>query len=316
MKNGIITLGEALIDFIPVDSSNVTYLKNPGGAPANVAVGASRLGAKSTFIGKVGNDMFGKFLEQALNNYGVDTSSMKFSNDYRTAIVFVQLDNKGERSFTFYLNQTADQQLSEDEINSELFRDHKIFHFGTISLKDQPVKNATLKAIEYARNEKMILSFDPNVRLSLWDDHNELKEMIFQMLNHINVLKISEEELVFLTGDSDQSIIHHWMQKYNIDLVFLTAGENGSYVFTKSGKVKTEAIQILVEDTTGAGDGYVAGMLYQLNNYSKTLKEIQVEDALKIAKFASVTGGLAASKKGAMTALPTIDEVNKYLNRI
>jgi len=316
VKNGIITLGEALIDFIPVDSSNVTYLKNPGGAPANVAVGASRLGAKSTFIGKVGNDMFGKFLEQALNNYGVDTSSMKFSNDYRTAIVFVQLDNKGERSFTFYLNQTADQQLSEDEINSELFRDHKIFHFGTISLKDQPVKNATLKAIEYARNEKMILSFDPNVRLSLWDDHNELKEMIFQMLNHINVLKISEEELVFLTGDSDQSIIHHWMQKYNIDLVFLTAGENGSYVFTKSGKVKTEAIQILVEDTTGAGDGYVAGMLYQLNNYSKTLKEIQVEDALKIAKFASVTGGLAASKKGAMTALPTIDEVNKYLNRI
>ena len=316
MKNGIITLGEALIDFIPVDPSNVTYLKNPGGAPANVAVGASRLGAKSTFIGKVGNDMFGKFLEQALKNYGVDTSSMKFSNDYRTAIVFVQLDNKGERSFTFYLNQTADQQLSEDEINSELFRDHKIFHFGTISLKDQPVKNATLKAIEYAKNEKMILSFDPNVRLSLWDDHNELKEMIFQMLNHINVLKISEEELVFLTGDSDHSTIHHWMQKYNIDLVFLTAGENGSYVFTKSGKVKTEAIQITVEDTTGAGDGYVAGMLYQLNNNFKTLKEIQIEDALKIAKFASVTGGLAASKKGAMTALPTIDEVNKYLNRI
>jgi len=316
VKNGIITLGEALIDFIPVDPSNVTYLKNPGGAPANVAVGASRLGAKSTFIGKVGNDMFGKFLEQALKNYGVDTSSMKFSNDYRTAIVFVQLDNKGERSFTFYLNQTADQQLSEDEINSELFRDHKIFHFGTISLKDQPVKNATLKAIEYAKNEKMILSFDPNVRLSLWDDHNELKEMIFQMLNHINVLKISEEELVFLTGDSDHSTIHHWMQKYNIDLVFLTAGENGSYVFTKSGKVKTEAIQITVEDTTGAGDGYVAGMLYQLNNNFKTLKEIQIEDALKIAKFASVTGGLAASKKGAMTALPTIDEVNKYLNRI
>lgn len=316
MKNGIITLGEALIDFIPVDSSNVTYLKNPGGAPANVAVGASRLGAKSTFIGKVGNDMFGKFLEQALKNYGVDTSSMKFSNDYKTAIVFVQLDTNGERSFTFYLNQTADQQLSEDEINSELFRDHKIFHFGTISLKDQPVKNATLKAIEYAKNEKMILSFDPNVRLSLWDDHNELKEMIFQMLYHINVLKISEEELAFLTGDSDQSIIHHWMQKYNIDLVFLTAGENGSYVFTKSGKVKTEAIQITVEDTTGAGDGYVAGMLYQLNNYSETLSEIKLEDALKMAKFASITGGLAASKKGAMTALPTIDEVNKYINRV
>jgi len=316
VKNGIITLGEALIDFIPVDSSNVTYLKNPGGAPANVAVGASRLGAKSTFIGKVGNDMFGKFLEQALKNYGVDTSSMKFSNDYKTAIVFVQLDTNGERSFTFYLNQTADQQLSEDEINSELFRDHKIFHFGTISLKDQPVKNATLKAIEYAKNEKMILSFDPNVRLSLWDDHNELKEMIFQMLYHINVLKISEEELAFLTGDSDQSIIHHWMQKYNIDLVFLTAGENGSYVFTKSGKVKTEAIQITVEDTTGAGDGYVAGMLYQLNNYSETLSEIKLEDALKMAKFASITGGLAASKKGAMTALPTIDEVNKYINRV
>ncbi len=315
MKNGIITLGEALIDFIPMDENNEIYQKSPGGAPANVAVGVSRLGAKSTFIGKVGNDMFGNFLKQTLQENGVHPS-LTFSDEYRTAIVFVELDKNKERSFSFYIKQPADQMLSEKDIDKNLFKDHKIFHFGTISLKSHLAKEATFRAIQYAKNENMIISFDPNVRVSLWDDPEQLKTLIFQMLDKIDVLKISEEELMFLTESTSHDSIKSWMNEYNLSLVFLTRGENGSYVFTKNGADKVDAIQVSVEDTTGAGDGFVAGMLYQLNHLNKSLNELSLDDSINIGRFASVTGGLVTTKKGAMSALPTLDEVQGYMKKM
>lgn len=315
VKNGLITLGEALIDFIPVDSTNLTYQKSPGGAPANVAVGAARLGMRSAFIGKLGQDVLGEFLVETLSNYAVNVSSVCFTDSYRTGLVFVTLDSNGERSFSFFVKKSADLFLEETDVKEECFKDHKIFHFGTISMIQNPVKAATLKAINYAKQHEMIVSFDPNIRLSLWEDENVLRETIFSVLPEVNVLKLSDEELVFLTGTADPVAIKKWMKEFNLSLVFLTKGAEGSVVFTNSGSMKVDALKVSTIDTTGAGDAFVSGFLYCLNERKKELDTLTLEEAVEIAKFASVSGGLAASEKGAMTALPTLAAIHKNLIR-
>lgn len=313
-KHGLITLGEALIDFIPVDATNLTYQKCPGGAPANVAVGAARLGMQSAFIGKLGQDVLGEFLFETLSNYGVDVSNLTFTEAYRTGLVFVSLDESGERSFRFFIKESADRFLEETDINEEFFKRHKIFHFGTISMLNSPAREATLKAIQYAKRNEMLVSFDPNVRLSLWKDEEALRETIFAVLGDVDVLKISEEELLFLTGAEDLDIIKKWIKEYQLSLVFLTKGAEGSVVFTQSGMVSIEALKVNTVDTTGAGDAYVSGYLFCLERWEKDLAQMTVEEAAEIAKFASVSGGLAASEKGAMTALPSLSAVEKMLS--
>ncbi|MCM3586566.1 aminoimidazole riboside kinase [Mesobacillus maritimus] len=312
-KNGLITLGEALIDFIPVDATNITYQKSPGGAPANVAVGAARLGMKSAFIGKLGQDVLGEFLIETLTNYGVDVSSVAQTADYRTGLVFVTLDQTGERSFSFFVKESADLFLESTEVNEIPFKNHKIFHFGTISMLQNPVKQSTLTAIQFAKKHGMIVSFDPNVRLSLWKDEKQLRDTIFSVLPDVDVFKLSDEELAFLTGEADTAIIEDWIKTYNLKLVFLTKGAEGSIVFTKTGSVEVSALKVKTVDTTGAGDAFVSGFLYQLNQRQADLADLTLDEAREIAKFASVSGGLAASEKGAMTALPTLSAVNKIM---
>ena len=311
IKNGLVTLGEALIDLIPLDSTNLVYQKSPGGAPANVAVGAARLGMKSTFIGKVGQDVLGEFLVETLANYGVEVTSNCLTDSYRTGLVFVTLDSKGERSFSFFVKDSADLYLEETDVKEELFINQKIFHFGTISMLQNPVREATLKAINYSKQYGMIVSFDPNVRLSLWENENVLRETIFSLLPSVDVLKLSDEELLFLTGKEDHDGINKWMQEFNLSLVFLTKGAEGSIVFTKSGSMKVEALKVMTVDTTGAGDAFVSSFLYCLNERKREITSITLEEAAEIAKFASVSGGLAASEKGAMSALPTLAAVHK-----
>jgi fructokinase len=311
MKNGLITLGEALIDFIPVDSTNSTYQKSPGGAPANVAVGASKLGVKSAFIGKVGQDLLGKFLKETLEGFTVDVSSMVLTNSHRTGVVFVTLDKSGERSFEFYIDESADCFLEETEVKEELFQENKLFHFGTISLLQEPVRSATKKALSYAKKHNMIISFDPNVRLNLWKDEVLLRNTIFELMEDVDVLKLSEEELEFLSGDTDISILEKWMEEYHLSLLFLTKGAEGSIVFTKSGSSEVKAMKIETVDTTGAGDAFVSGFLYCLNKREDALSSITLKEATQIARFASISGGLAASQKGAMTALPTLEQVQE-----
>lgn len=314
MKNGLITLGEALIDFIPLDAGNTTYQKSPGGAPANVAVGAARLGIRSAFVGKLGRDVLGEFLVKTLNDYGVDVSSVYLTDSYRTGLVFVTNDLNGERSFSFFVKESADLFLKEEEITEELFLDNKIFHFGTISMLQNPVRKATLTAIQYAKQHGMIVSFDPNVRLSLWNDEELLRETIFSVMPNVDVLKLSEEELSFLTGKDDPAIMEEWIKKHNLSLVFLTRGAEGSVVFTKSGSSKINPLKVKTVDTTGAGDAFVSAFLYCLNEREDDIENVTLEEAENIAKFASVSGGLAASQKGAMTALPTLQEVQNIMS--
>lgn len=313
MKQGIISLGEALIDFIPMDETNETYHKSPGGAPANVAVGVARLGTRSTFLGKVGDDVLGRFLQDILESYGVKTRQMQFSSDVRTGIVFVTNAADGERSFEFYIDPSADRFLEACEINEADLISHKILHFGSISLIGSPAKEATQAAVKMAKENDMIVSYDPNLRLSLWESEQHARETIVSMLSQADVLKLSDEELAFVTGEKTIHGGMEQLQKYDIPLIIVTLGAKGCYVFTSEGHQQVPAMEVKAIDTTGAGDAFVSGMLYSIHEYAGDIRELTLDEAARMAKFAAVSGGLAASTKGAMTALPTLQEVEEYL---
>ncbi|WLR42398.1 aminoimidazole riboside kinase [Bacillus carboniphilus] len=313
MKSGIISLGEALIDFIPMDESNLVYQKCPGGAPANVAVGIARLGVPSTFIGKVGDDVLGNFLKETLTSYGVNTSQMPLTNEAKTGAVFVTLGENGERSFDFYINPSADTFLNTGNIDELVIGKERILHIGSISLIREPSKSATLKAIEVAKRNGVLFSFDPNIRLSLWEDEESAKKEITSLLSQVDILKISDDELQFLTNQRDIDKGIDLLSSYNIPLIAITLGAKGSVLVTKQGKVHVPAMKVEAVDTTGAGDAFVSGLLFSVYHYEGNLSRMTIEQAKQIGQFASVSGGLAASTKGAMTALPTLQEVENKL---
>lgn len=314
IKTGVVSLGEALIDFIPTDQTNELYQKSPGGAPANVAVGLARLGINSTFIGKVGDDTLGHFLEETLMKYGVKTNQMHFSSDAKTGITFVTHGSDGERSFDFFIDPSADRFLEIDEIDEEDFINHRIFHFGSISMIDHPAKETTHYAIQLAKKNNMIVSYDPNLRENLWESKKKAHATIISVLENVDVLKISDSELFFITGEKEMDVGINALSKYNIPLVIITIGSKGSLVITSEGSAHVKALLVPAIDTTGAGDAFVSGILYSLNNYQGDLENLSLNDAIEMAKFASISGGLAVTTAGAMTALPTLKEVEKYLN--
>ncbi|MGI8313499.1 aminoimidazole riboside kinase [Halobacillus mangrovi] len=313
MSKGIICLGEALIDFIPLDDENINFQKSPGGAPANVAVGAARLGANSTFLGKVGDDVLGRFLKKTLTDFGVNTEAMYLTKDTRTGVVFVTLDEHGERSFDFYIDPSADRYLEESEVKADLFTTHNLLHFGSISMIDEPAKSATAAAVREARENGLIVSYDPNLRLGLWKSADEAKETILSMLAEADVVKISEEELEFLTGETDIEVGVKQLASYKIPLLYVTMGAEGSHVYNQEGHTFVPAMKVDAVDTTGAGDAFVSGILYQLSERAKQVNQLAIQELEEITRFASVSGALAASTKGAMTALPTKTEVENYL---
>ncbi|KIL44074.1 fructokinase [Jeotgalibacillus alimentarius] len=310
MKKGVISLGEALIDFIPTDETNDFYYKSPGGAPANVAVGVARLGLPSYFAGKVGEDVLGRFLERTLKEYGVNTEYMHFDRDHRTGVVFVTID-QGERSFDFYIDPSADRFYKAEELNEALFEEARILHFGSISMISEPAKSATKKAAELAREKGMIISYDPNLRMSLWSNEEEARRTISSMLDQADVVKISEEELEFLTGTEDIQKGAEVMKQFGIPLLLITMGAEGSWVFTQDGAQHVPANKVQAVDTTGAGDAFVSGMLYSLHEYKGEVRDVKLEQAVDMVKLASRSGALAASVKGAMTALPTLEDLKK-----
>ncbi|PYZ96158.1 aminoimidazole riboside kinase [Alteribacter lacisalsi] len=314
MNKGIVSLGEALIDFIPLDSENTAFQKSPGGAPANVAVGAAQLGAKTAFLGKVGEDVLGHFLKETLGGYGVHTDRMYFSEEVRTGVVFVTLDAGGERSFDFYIDPSADRFLEEDEVDESLFDDHNLLHFGSISLISEPARSATKKAVRLAQEKGAIVSYDPNLRMMLWDSEEAAREAIISMLGEADVVKISEEELAFITGEREIETGVDALAQYNIPLLLVTMGAEGSHVFINGDHTHVPAMKVDAVDTTGAGDAFVSGMLYQLHMSEKPIGSLTAKEAGKMARFASVSGALAASTKGAMTALPTLEQVNRILD--
>ncbi|RBP05310.1 aminoimidazole riboside kinase [Rossellomorea aquimaris] len=315
MKKGIISLGEVLIDFIPLDKHNTTYQKSPGGAPANVAVGLARLDARSTFLGKVGDDVLGKFLQETLQEYGVRTNQMLLTPDVRTGVVFVTNGEDGERSFDFYIDPSADRFLQVNDIDEEDFLTHKILHFGSISMISSPAKEATHHAVKVAKENGLLVSYDPNLRLGLWDSEENARETIKSMLSEADVLKISEEELEFITGEKEIESGVAKLRAYNIPFLIITMGAEGSYVYVGDARQYVPAMKVKAVDTTGAGDAFVSGILYSIHEFKGDISSLSIEEAARMAGFAAVSGALAASTKGAMTALPSLEEVNHHLKR-
>jgi fructokinase len=313
----VISFGELLIDFVPT-VSNVTLIeapafkKAPGGAPANVAVGLARLGISTGFMGKVGDDPFGHFLAKVLAENRVDISAMKFSSEARTALAFVSLTADGEREFMFYRHPSADMLYSPDEIDSEYILKAKLFHFGSITLISEPSKSATLRALEVARQGHLLISYDPNLRLNLWPGESTAKEGILSVWEEANFIKVSEEEIRFLSGKSDIVAGAKSLWHPNLYLLVVTKGGEGCTFISQEFSGNVPGYTVEPVDTTGAGDGFVAGFIYGLieNPHCWRDKKLLTE----VCRFANGVGALTTMERGAIPALPTKEQVLSFMH--
>lgn len=309
----ILSFGEMLIDFVPTVSGVSLaeapgFLKAPGGAPANVAIAVTRLGGKAAFVGKLGDDEFGHMLAGILKEYGVSGDGITFDTGARTALAFVTLRADGERQFMFYRNPSADMLLTPEELNLDLIRSAKVFHYGSISLIVEPCRSAHLKAMEVAKDAGALLSYDPNLRLPLWPSAKEAREQIMSIWEKADIIKVSDVELEFLTGSDkidDESALSLWHS--NLKLLLVTLGEKGCRYYTKDFRGSVGAFHVNTIDTTGAGDSFVGALLCKIVDDQAILED---EARLKeVLKFACACGAITTTKKGAIPALPTEHEV-------
>ena len=312
----IISLGELLIDFVPT-VSGVTLIeapafkKAPGGAPANVAVGVARLGVSSGFMGKVGEDPFGHFLAQTLSEAGVDISALCFSKEARTALAFVSLKSDGERDFMFYRHPSADMLYKPEDVEAAYIQSARIFHYGSISLISEPSRSATFRAIEIAQQAGLLISYDPNLRLNLWPDSESAKQGIMQGWPRAQVIKVSQEELEFLSGTEDLHAGARRLWHDSLKLMVITHGKSGCSYITKDFNGEIPGFSVIPVDTTGAGDGFVAGLLRGLYLFPKALTNEKL--IRQVCRYANAVGALTTTQRGAIPALPTSDQVEKFL---
>ncbi|XP_077239602.1 putative fructokinase-7 [Tasmannia lanceolata] len=318
----VICFGEMLIDFVPTVAGvslaeAPAFKKAPGGAPANVAVGVSRLGGSSAFIGKVGQDEFGFMLSEILKENNVDNSGVRFDPGARTALAFVTLRADGEREFMFFRNPSADMLLHESELNLDLLKQGSIFHFGSISLIDEPCRSTHLAAMNIAKNSGSILSYDPNLRLPLWPSEDAAREGIMSIWEQADVIKISEEEISFLTGGDDpydDNVVLKKLFHPNLKLLLVTEGAAGCRYYTKNFHGRVGGVKVNAVDTTGAGDAFVSGLLW---NMASNLNLYEDEERLREALlFANICGALTVTERGAIPALPTKDAVLKLFPKL
>lgn len=315
----VVALGELLIDFTNngiSEQGNPMFEANPGGAPCNVLSMLSRLGRKVSFIGKVGDDAFGKQLEAAINEVGIDSRGLCKDKEVHTTLAFVQKLDNGDRDFSFYRNPGADMMLSEDDLNLDLIRNAHIFHYGSLSMTDEQCKKATRKAIEEAKAAGAILSFDPNLREPLWRSLDDAKEEIAYGLGKCDILKISDNEVLWFTGETDYDLAVETIQKeYNIPLIFLSLGPDGSRAYYNNLRVEVPAfVREDTVETTGAGDTFCACML----NYilEKGMDNLEEKDFVDLLTFANMAASIVTTRKGALRVMPTKDEVEKAMAAI
>lgn len=314
MRYDVIALGELLIDFTENGlsaRSNPVFEANPGGAPCNVLAMLSRLGKKTSFLGVVGKDSFGTMLCQTLKEQDIDTSHLLFHPQIHTTLAFVHTLDMGERDFTFYRSPGADTTLSPDQVEPEYIKSARAFHFGTLSMTHSPAREATYKALEIADKSGILRSFDPNLRPPLWDDLKEARRQMAYGLSHCDILKISEEEVSFMTGLDDpyEGARLLKMSYPGIRLMNVTLGRSGSISFYKGKEVFCKPfLRPDTVDTTGAGDTFGAcALAFVLDNGTDALTEPML---LKMLRFANAAAALVTTRKGALKVMPTIEEIN------
>lgn len=313
----IITLGELLIDLTQDgadENGNGKFIAYPGGAPANVAVAAARLGADTGFIGKVGNDSFGRSLAVTLTKEGVSTDGLFVSEDVPTTMAIVSVDSTGEREFSFYRNPGADTQLTPAEAVGILNDERpKILHIGSLSMTTSPAKEACEIAVSQAKNKGVVISYDPNYRAALWDSEERAIEMMKKLLPLADILKVSDEEMLMLTGTEDFEEGSLILSEYGPQLVLVTLGSQG--VFVRHGDF-TEVVagfRVKVADTNGAGDTFFGAVLSKIARRAdegRLLDDLGEDELRSIVTFANKAASLTCSRHGAIPAMPTADEID------
>ncbi|KKI89112.1 fructokinase [Bacillus sp. SA1-12] len=317
----LFSIGEVLIDFIPEQKGKalkdvVSFEKAPGGAPANVAAAVAKAGARASMITKLGTDAFGDFLVETLNEVGVNTDRVLRTDEANTALAFVSLKEDGERDFSFYRNPSADLLLNEAEIDENWFGEGDILHFCSVDLVESPMKQAHVKAIRSAKEKGAIISFDPNVRLPLWPNPQECRQTILQFLPEAHLVKISDEELEFITGISDEKEAINSLFVGDVKAVIFTRGAEGADLYVGGECYCSAGYQVTVQDTTGAGDAFIGGFLYKLLEKKATLPQlinILKEEHQDILSYANASGALTTTGKGAISALPTKESIHELI---
>ena len=316
-KIDVVALGELLIDFTQngmSEQGNPVFEANPGGAPCNVLAMLKKLGKSCSFIGKVGDDIFGRSLRDTVDSIGVDTGALLLDKSVNTTLAFVQTFENGDRDFSFYRNPGADMMLTADEIPEDMLKNCGIFHFGTLSMTHEAVREATKKAVRIAKESGALISFDPNLRPPLWSSLDAAKEQIEWGLSQCDILKIADNEIEFLSGSTDFDEGAAYLKKNypNIRLFNITAGPDGSYSFYGDRRVFVPAFKLGgTIETTGAGDTFCASVLgFVLENGLDDLTEGDLENMLR---FANAAAYIVTTKKGAIRSMPERSDVDKIL---
>jgi len=309
----VVALGELLIDFTCISTDGDGYptmAAHPGGAPANFLAALAKFGAKTALLGKVGSDAFGKMLTATLQKAGIETSGLIEAEDVFTTLAFVTLDETGNREFSFARKPGADTCVTFEGLDLKLIDEAKVFHFGTLSLTDEPARSATYRAVEYAKSKGKLITYDPNLRKPLWKDLYTCKEQMLWGLGQADVVKISDEEVEFLFGLGVEDGAAHILREYGVKLVFVTCGADGCFFKNAVAEGRVPSLSgIKVIDTTGAGDifgGSAVWKLLQLGQAPETLDEAQLRD---VVGFACAAAGLSTTKSGGISSVPEYDSV-------
>ncbi len=316
----VVAIGESLIDFTPSGENELgmqLFARNPGGAPANVLAMNAKLGGKTAFIGKVGKDDFGAFLKKTMSDAGIDVSGLAETSEVPTTLAFVQLNEKGDRSFTFYRKPGADVCLMQEEVSDTLLQSCRIFHFGSVSLTDDPCKTATLYAAQKAKQAGAVISYDPNYRPLLWNSEQRAKEEIINALPLADIVKVSQEEMTLLTGETELSKGATALAQHGATIVLVTLGPQGAFYHAPTGSGLLPTYDVKTVDTTGAGDAFLGALLYRIVDRTLTqLKEIERDEWGAILAFANAAGSMTTTAKGAIPAMPTIEQINRCMREV
>lgn len=310
-KYDVVALGEMLIDFAMVGQSeqgNNEFEACPGGAPCNVLAMLNKLGKKTAFIGKVGNDQFGKLLKATIEEIGIESKGLLMDEEVNTTLAFVHTFPDGDRDFSFYRNPGADMMLTKEEVDYDLIRQAKVFHLGTLSMTDEPVRSATKEALDVAKEAGCLISFDPNLRPPLWKSLDTAKEMMEYGFGYCDILKISDNEIQFVSGKEDYDEgIQYLIDKYNIQLIFLTLGKDGSRAYYKGRCIEQGGFKVATIETTGAGDTFCGSVINGV--VEKGIDNFTDEDLQKLLEFANAAAAVVTTRKGAICSMPNPEEV-------
>ncbi len=313
----VVALGELLIDFTNVAADAEGYptmAAHPGGAPANFLAALSKFGAKAALLGKVGNDTFGKLLAATLEKVGIETRGLVMADDVFTTLAFVTLDETGNREFAFARKPGADTQLRFEEIDLSLVDEAKVFHFGTLSLTDEPTRSATYKAVAYAKKTGKLITYDPNLRKPLWADMEEAKKQLLWGLGQADVVKISDEEVEFLFGLGVEDGAKYILANFGVKLVFVTCGAEGCFFMNGKAFGHVPSLKnIHVKDTTGAGDIFGGSALWKLLQLGKAPEELNEAELTEVVRFACTAAGLSTTQSGGISSVPEYTDVLKNM---